>query len=119
MSSAARRLRKSLGYILAVLAPVVLAVGHARPHTHVEPDGSRISWYPHECCHDGDCRPVANLAQASGGVWMTTVDGYTIFAAAALKRQLSRDMRWHVCIGRDEVDEQTPKITCIFEPPSS
>lgn len=34
-----------------------------------------------------------------------------------LQRRSSKDMRWHICIAPDDTD--TPRIRCIFEPPSS
>jgi hypothetical protein len=91
----------------------------ANPHTHVEPDGNAISWYPKECCHDGDCRPVASIKPAYNGLWMTTVDGHTVLIGPNHERRSSRDMRWHICIGLDDIDNQTPRITCIFEPSNS
>ena len=90
-----------------------------RPHTHVEADGGQISWYPKECCNDGDCKPVASIKPAHHGLWMTTVDGYTVLIGPYDKRRPSRDTRWHICVGEDDIDNLTPRITCVFEPPNS
>jgi hypothetical protein len=94
---------------LAVLAPT------AGSHTHVENDGTVVSWYPKECCGDGDCRPVASIVQSPNGLWMTTVDGQTILVGEADNRLPSKDMRWHICVGTEAVTG-LPKIRCIFEP---
>ena len=91
----------------------------ARPHTHVEPDGGTISWCPKECCHEGDCRPIARITPAPQGLWMTTTDGFTVFIGPQDKRRPSHDLRWHVCVTIDEVDNITPRINCIFEPPQA
>ena len=98
--------------LLAISAP-------ARPHTHIEPDGETISWYPKDCCHEGDCRPIARISLAPQGLWMTTTDGFTVFIGPQDKRRPSLDLRWHVCMTIDEVDNITPKINCIFEPPAA
>ena len=111
-----RRLR---GFAAIVLA-VVVSAPPAVPHTHVDGDGTVVNWYPPECCHDRDCRPVASIQSARNGLWMTTVDGFTVLIGPNQSRRLSRDMRWHVCIGRDDVEPTTtPTIVCVFEPPHS
>jgi hypothetical protein len=90
----------------------------ASPHTHLEADGSAISWYPLECCRNGDCRPVASVKPAANGLWMTTVDGATVLVGPKDQLRPSRDMRWHICIGAGELDDG-PRVRCIFVPPNS
>jgi hypothetical protein len=102
--------------IVASAAPAVL-VPTAASHVHRDRDGTTISWYPHECCHNGDCRPVASVRRASEGLWMTTVDGLTMLVGPSDVRRPSRDMRWHICIAPDDTDTQ--RIRCIFEPANS
>lgn len=96
--------------LLALSAP-------ASPHKHVDPDGGIVAWYPKECCHDHDCRPVATIRRASQGLWMTTVDGQTVLVGVDEQRRPSRDMRWHICLSED-LDHNTV-IQCVFEPPSA
>jgi hypothetical protein len=48
---------------------------------------------------------------------METVDGQTVLIGPTQKRQTSKDMRWHICIGPDDTD--TPTVRCVFEPPTS
>ena len=98
---------------LAALIATLPAIP-VKPHEHVDADGSRVSWYPKECCHDGDCRPVASIKPAPNGLWMTTVDGHTIFVGPGDKRRPSRDMRWHICIGPDEMDDAGPRISACL-----
>ena len=87
-------------------------------HDHKNADGTTTSWYPIDCCHDGDCRPVSQVIQAPNGLWMTTVDGQTVLVGPNNKRLPSRDMRWHVCINHD-IEAVPDTIRCVFEPPDS
>jgi len=108
--------RTAIILCFSIAAPVALTHS-AKGHTHVNADGTKVSWYPMECCHNGDCRPVATIQRAVNGLWMTTVDGLTVLVGPNDRRRASRDMRWHICVGAD--DTATPKIRCIFEPPNS
>jgi hypothetical protein len=90
----------------------------ASTHTHLEADGSAITWYPIECCHSGDCRPVASIRPAANGLWMTTVDGATVLVGPRDKLRPSRDLRWHICLGPGDIDG-SPRVRCIFTPPNS
>lgn len=110
----------SRGVAAAICGALSIAVTAdvARPHSHKNADGTVTSWYPHECCHDGDCRPVARLVRAPQGLWLTTVDGYTILIGPNDRRRPSRDMRWHVCINSD-IEATADTIRCVFEPPDS
>jgi hypothetical protein len=102
-----------------ILASLALAPP-ALPHTHVDSDGREVSWYPMECCNAKDCRPVASIQRSSHGLWLTTVDGFTVLIGPNQYRRPSLDLRWHVCIGRDETEpDTTTKIMCVFEPPQS
>ena len=94
-------------------------IGPAASHTHVNKDGSTTSWYPRECCHDGDCRPVATVRRTEHGFWLTTVDGQTVLVGHDEMRRSSKDMRWHICLGPPDVISHTPVITCIFAPVGS
>jgi hypothetical protein len=100
---------------LVILPPAI----PAKAHEHVDADGTRVNWYPKECCHDHDCRPVATVKKAPHGLWLTTTDGQTVLIGPRDQRRPSGDSRWHICIGPDDVDSSTPKIFCIFEPGSS
>jgi hypothetical protein len=103
---------------LSILAISTLP-GPALPHKHVDSDGAVVTWYPKECCHDGDCRPVASIMRAKQGLWLTTVDGLTVLVGPRDERRPSRDFRWHICIEPNDVLSQGPTVTCIFEPAGS
>jgi hypothetical protein len=103
--------------VLVLYLALLFACPSANSHIHSARDGSTVSWYPHDCCHDGDCRPVARVWHAPNGLWMETVDGQTVLIGPKDRRQPSKDMRWHICIAPDDTD--TPRIRCIFEPPNS
>jgi hypothetical protein len=108
------------GRLAAIACAVVAYAPPAAPHTHTDTDGTAVNWYPLECCHNRDCRPVASVQPANNGLWMTTVDGFTILIGPNQSRRPSQDMRWHVCIGRADVDPtNTSTIVCVFEPPHS
>lgn len=115
MTSRSRPLTKIVLIIIAslALASTSIPVG---AHVYADEDGATVSWYPAECCHERDCRPVTSIKVAPHGLWMTTVDGLTILIGHAEKRRPSRDMRWHICIGPDDIDMQ---VFCIFEPANS
>jgi len=104
---------------LALLLLCSVALGPAVAHVHKNRDGSTVTWYPKECCNDGDCRPVATIQRAKKGLWLTTVDGYTILVGDDETLRASRDTRWHVCLGPLDVKSHAPTITCIFAPISS
>jgi hypothetical protein len=110
--------RITLRVALATLVVLLPAIP-AKAHEHVNADGSRVSWYPKECCRDKDCRPVATVKKAPQGLWLTTVDGQTVLIGPRDQRRPSGDRRWHICVGTDDVDSTTPKILCIFEPANS
>jgi len=105
--------------LLAVLAAAALALTatSAKPHMHVEPDGTATSWYPLECCNDRDCRPIASIKMAKEGMWMTTVDGFTVLVGPDDYRHPSQDMRWHVCLGKDGRGDHF--LQCVFQPPQT
>ena len=106
------------GLTMAALVSTVLAVP-VRPHTHHDSDGSKVSWYPKECCHEGDCRPVVSIKRASHGFWMTTADGQTVLIGPSDARRPSLDARWHICTGPGEMDDAGPQVLCVFEPANS
>jgi hypothetical protein len=111
-------LNKALAMGLTAASSVALA-GPASPHTHVDPDGSTVSWYPTECCNNRDCRPVVSIKPAPNGFWMTTGDGLTVLIGPSDSRRPSLDARWHICSGPGEMDDAGPQIFCVFEPPNS
>ena len=111
-------LNKALVVWLAAVSPFALAAP-ADPHTHVDPDGSAVSWYPKECCNDRDCRPVVSIKAASNGLWLTTGDGQTVLIGPSDARRPSLDVRWHICSGPGDMDDTGPQILCVFEPPNS
>jgi hypothetical protein len=86
-------------------------------HTHVDPDGSTVSWYPRECCSNHDCQPVTEIRAMGEYLRMTTANGWSLSVNRTLPRLASRDMRWHICIGTDDAD--VPFVRCVFEPPNS
>jgi hypothetical protein len=99
----------------AVFAATTFASAPA--HVHHSADGSAVDWYPRECCHDGDCRPVSEIRSSDQGLWMTTEDGITVLTSWQKAHRLSHDNRWHVCVSFDELNQ--PVVLCIFEPGSS
>lgn len=110
-------LRTAIGFIASAIVGSCAILASAHTHIDDDDDGSKVTWYPIECCRDGDCRPVASFNRSWQGQWFTTVDGVTILADSRAERRPSRDMRWHICIGSD--DTQTPFVRCIFEPSGS
>jgi hypothetical protein len=89
--------------VLVLYLALLFACPSASSHIHSARDGSTVSWYPHDCCHDGDCRPVARVWHAPNGLWMETVDGQTVLSGQKMTTAL-KDMRWHICIAPDDTD---------------
>lgn len=115
-----KSLRRCLKIVLAIMCLVFFSAFPAAPHTHTDADGTTVDWYPVECCHNKDCRPVASIQPAYNGLWMTTVDGFTVLIGPNQSRRRSHDMRWHICIGKDDMDPTSKEsIVCVFEPPQS
>ncbi|QPF94366.1 hypothetical protein [Bradyrhizobium commune] len=100
---------------IPIVAICIAALSPASAHVHHGADGSTISWYPTDCCHDGDCHPVSRIQMLSDGLLMTTDDGTTLYVNPTKSRRESRDGRWHICFGTGE----NPDIRCIFAPPNS
>lgn len=113
----AKACRMATQALLGAAIAMIATADSAWTHVHTNEDGTTVSWYPIECCHSGDCRPVASIRQSRQGQWMTTVDGVTILTGPRDEHRLSKDTRWHICIGRDDTD--TPFVRCIFEPANS
>jgi hypothetical protein len=111
------RVRSAAIVICVVIGLPAILSRSVESHTHHDADGATVSWYPHECCHQGDCRPVVRVQRGPAGLWMTTSDGLTVLVGPRDARRASRDMRWHVCVAPD--DTETQKIRCVFEPPNS
>lgn len=105
-------------YVYFVLvAMLVLATAPTLwAHTHAGPEGA-VTWYPYDCCHDRDCRPVIRVQEAPHGLWLTTDEGVTVLIGPKDQRRPSRDARWHICI-RPDIEVQM-KVVCIFEPAHS
>ena len=53
-----------------IIIGIWLALGaipqRAVSHHPLDPDGKPVTWYPHECCHDHDCQPVASVREITG-----------------------------------------------------
>ncbi len=75
------------------------------------------SWYPHDCCHDGDCRPVPcdELVETRNGI---TWRGVVLFNDAQVKA--SQDQFCHVCAKEQKGSSILPYLPlCAFIQPSS
>jgi hypothetical protein len=78
-------------------------------------------WYPHECCHGGDCAPVDNVTRivmaASGetGLILSSKLGTALLPPNFPVRE-SKDHRMHVCMRPSLYGGMG--ITCVFMPPS-
>jgi hypothetical protein len=75
------------------------------------------SWYPHDCCHDGDCRPVPcdELVETRNGIMWR---GVVLFNDAQVKA--SQDQFCHVCAKEQKGSSILPYLPlCAFIQPSS
>src|ERR1044072_9065335 len=101
--------------VTALLSIMTACFAAARAHVHHGADGTSVDWYPQDCCHDRDCRPVSRIRTLSDGFLMTTEDGTTLFVNATRWRRPSQDNRWHVCFGAGAA----PEVHCVFAPPNA
>jgi hypothetical protein len=46
-----------LAVVIALTSAIVATCAICWAHSYVDERGV-VSWYPIECCHDGDCRPL-------------------------------------------------------------
>jgi hypothetical protein len=78
-------------------------------------------WYPHDCCHGGDCATVDNVTRivpAGGGetrLVLTSKHGTAILPPDFPLRE-SKDHRMHVCMRPSLYGGMG--ITCVFMSPS-
>ena len=100
--------------ILGLFA-IVISAQLSLAHVHHDPDGKTVTWYPKDCCGDGDCKPVTEVQRVGAGIWLKTADGTTMFVDSKEPRQHSHDLRWHICVRFDH-DAQTLVLHCVFEP---
>jgi hypothetical protein len=79
------------------------------------------SWYPPHCCHDRDCAPVTSVSFVASdpsrlpNMVVSTRYG-TVIVPPGFKTDTSRDGAMHACIRPD--DHGTPRLICLFLPPS-
>lgn len=106
-------------FTVALVIAVSVAPHATSPHVHHDPDGTKVDWYPPDCCSDGDCRPVKEVRRDSRGIWLTTIDDETVLIGRTDARLPSRDGRWHVCINKDIEAVPGPNVRCVFEPSNS
>ena len=91
-------------HLCVLAAAVMLFNGSATAH----------SWYPHECCHDNDCRPVpcAELSYRDKDVvWRKH-----IYFNGRMIRE-SKDGNCHVCVKEDLIASVILYLPlCVFVP---
>jgi hypothetical protein len=104
------RKRASLLAAFAVLSP--FARLPALAHIHHGSNGENVSWYPADCCQNGDCQPVTRVRRSQGGLLLTGENGLTLFFSSQKPRLRSRDGLWHICVDASEI----PVVRCVFEP---
>jgi hypothetical protein len=91
--------------------------GHAPARAH--------SWYPKECCHDGDCAPVDSITRfvpAAGGqaLLIVTSKHGTALVPEDFPVRESGDGRMHVCMVRSDTDPFSDiGVVCLFAPPGT
>lgn len=47
----------------ALLVCGLASVNPVASHVHTDADGRTVDWYPPDCCHDRDCRPVTRVEE--------------------------------------------------------
>ncbi len=91
--------------LIAAPVLVVLCFQEARAH----------SWYPHECCSDGDCSPADAVFVDAHGETIVITGMSRLVVPHGFPIRSSPDNRVHICFSRSNTEEVTP-IYCIFAP---
>jgi hypothetical protein len=78
------------------------------------------SWYPHECCHDGDCAPADNVVRLAPTIrnasyFRVTSKFGTVDVPASFPTRDSPDGRMHICMNYGPFGSL--EILCVFVPP--
>jgi len=106
--------RTTHGFCALVLA-LTISAQLTIAHVHHDADGRAVTWYPRDCCGEGDCKPVAEVQRVGAGLWLKTADGLAMFVDPQEPRHHSKDSRWHICV-RFDYEAQAFVLHCIFEP---
>lgn len=75
---------------------------------------SAHSWYPKECCSDGDCMPADGIYTDIGGNRVVTIGHRRVWVPLGFAVRTSPDDRIHVCFTDDAFGVQAPR--CVFMP---
>ncbi|MEM9028931.1 MAG: 2TM domain-containing protein [Pseudomonadota bacterium] len=97
------------GRISALLmVAAALLIGPLRDQVHAH------SWYPYECCDDGDCAPVISTERLSLGQAIIVVSKFgRVEVPDSFPRRPSQDNQMHICILRTP---NGPIPRCFFVP---
>ena len=70
------------------------------------------SWYPYECCGDGDCAPLSpKQVKIIGEQYEITLADHSVVHVPLSSAKISEDDNYHVCIGKIV---SSPR--CFFRP---
>ena len=94
-------------FAIATTAGVVLAAPAALAH----------SWYPHECCGEGDCAPAESVVQQDDGSWRVTAHGMVAVIPRDFHWRRSPDAAVHVCIRK--LRSGAEYVVCAFRAPGT
>ena len=75
------------------------------------------SWYPHDCCHDNDCKPADAVETDRNGDWSVRVGSLRIWVPKIMQVRASPDKRAHICYRQDKEFGYMP--LCLFLPTGS
>ncbi|MGE3915683.1 MAG: hypothetical protein AB7F78_08295 [Hyphomicrobiaceae bacterium] len=102
----------SSNYIALVAGMIGLSVGLApvRARAH--------SWYPHDCCHDRDCKPADSIEVDERGDFEVRVGNDRVWVPKSFAIRPSQDSRIHICY-REEGEPTFLMPFCLFLPPGA
>jgi hypothetical protein len=76
------------------------------------------SWYPQDCCSDGDCTAVDAIEHPVGEDMIAVVGSHRIPIPKSIVPRVSPDGRMHVCF-REDPYLRIDIPVCVFLPPES
>jgi hypothetical protein len=95
---------------ILVAAGLLAGAGMVFPaHTH--------SWYPRECCSDGDCMPADGIERDARGDMQVIVGRRRIWVPDGFAVRPSADHQIHICFHVDDYKFLMP--LCLFMPAQS
>jgi hypothetical protein len=99
---------------MVLFAPILMAAFAALTETS---PAYAHSWYPLECCAEGDCMAADRILPGRDGDRFVVAGRLRVWIPRGFVARTSADEKIHICIFRGEFNMPMPR--CLFLPPQS